>query len=345
MSYITISNLSLRYGSNDVLKDVSLQIQEGELCTLLGPSGCGKSTLLRTIAGLEEFQSGELYLDGRDISSIQPKDRQVGMVFQSYALFPNMTVFDNVAFSLKIKKETKQVIAEKVITMLRLVGLEDKAEHYPAQLSGGQQQRVSLARSLVMEPKVLLLDEPLSALDAKIRKQLQTDIRKLQRKLGITMIFVTHDQEEAMVLSDRIFIMEHGEIVQSAEPSELYASPRNQFVARFIGNYNVLSFEELSALAPDWDSTSAAGTFAIRSELIQLSGEPSSQAIICRAELEEYTVMGNTIRCRFKTGHLVLHADILNTQANISLLENKHQDLYIDRCDIVALEESPAMTS
>lgn len=345
MSYITISNLSLRYGSNDVLKDISLQIQEGELCTLLGPSGCGKSTLLRTIAGLEEFQSGELYLDGRDISSIQPKDRQVGMVFQSYALFPNMTVFDNVAFSLKIKKVSKQVMAEKVITMLRLVGLEDKAEHYPAQLSGGQQQRVSLARSLVMEPKVLLLDEPLSALDAKIRKQLQTDIRKLQRKLGITMIFVTHDQEEAMVLSDRIFIMEHGEIVQAAEPPELYANPRNQFVARFIGNYNVLSFEELSVLAPDWDSTSAAGTFAIRSELIQLTGVPSSTAIICRAELDEYTVMGSTIRCRFKTGHLVLHADILNTQANISLLENKQQDLYIDRCDIVALEERPAMTS
>ena len=201
-----MKNLSLSFGNHEVLKDISFQIEEGELITLLGPSGCGKSTLLRVIAGLEVFQEGNLFLEEDDISNTLPRDRNVGMVFQNYALFPNMTRFENIAFGLTLKKLSKDEIHREVMRVVRLVNLEDKVDYYPHQLSGVQ-QRTSLARSLVTKPKVLLLDEPLSALDAKIRKQLQVDIRELQKTLGITMIFVTHDQEEAMILSDRIFVM------------------------------------------------------------------------------------------------------------------------------------------
>ena len=271
MSYITINDLSLSFGENKVLKDISLNIEKGELITLLGPSGCGKSTLLRVFAGLETFQEGEVYLDGEEISEVAPKERNVGMVFQSYALFPNMTVFQNIAFGLSIKKMAKKEIKENVMDALKLVNLEDKADFYPEQLSGGQQQRISLARSLVTKPKVLLLDEPLSALDAKIRKQLQMDIRALQKKLGITMIFVTHDQEEAMILSDRIFVMSEGKIMQQATPAELYGKPKNHFVASFIGNYNILSSNELKSLDPAFLPKNNKNNYAIRSETINLN--------------------------------------------------------------------------
>jgi putative spermidine/putrescine transport system ATP-binding protein len=337
MSYIAIRNLSLSFGENKVLKDISLTIKKGELITLLGPSGCGKSTLLRVFAGLETFQEGEVYVDGAEISEVAPKDRNVGMVFQSYALFPNMTVFENIAFGLSIKKLPKQEIKEKVMAVLHLVNLEDKADFYPDQLSGGQQQRISLARSLVTEPKVLLLDEPLSALDAKIRKQLQMDIRMLQKKLGITMIFVTHDQEEAMILSDRIFVMSEGKIVQQATPAELYAQPKSHFVASFIGNYNILSTEELKRVDPDFSPKDGKEKYAIRSETIQLEPITGKKVVHFNGKLEHSMILGSTIRCYYDVGPFKLTVDLLNNEINRRELE-KETRLYIHQDHIVAID-------
>lgn len=194
MSYIRFENLSKNYGQKEVLKDINLEIEKGTLVTLLGPSGCGKSTLLRCLAGLETVSSGKIFLDGKDITDISPRDRGIGMVFQQYSLFPNMTVEQNIAFGLKIKKTDKKVIQEKVNDIISIVGLKEQVKQYPSQLSGGQQQRAALARAIVTEPKVLLLDEPLSAIDALLRHSLQIEIRRIQQELGITAIFVTHDQ-------------------------------------------------------------------------------------------------------------------------------------------------------
>ena len=337
MSYITINDLSLSFGENKVLKDISLNIEKGELITLLGPSGCGKSTLLRVFAGLETFQEGEVYLDGEEISEVAPKERNVGMVFQSYALFPNMTVFQNIAFGLSIKKMAKKEIKENVMDALKLVNLEDKADFYPEQLSGGQQQRISLARSLVTKPKVLLLDEPLSALDAKIRKQLQMDIRALQKKLGITMIFVTHDQEEAMILSDRIFVMSEGKIMQQATPAELYSGPKNHFVASFIGNYNILSSNELKSLDPAFSPKRNKNKYAIRSETIQLESNTNQNMIRFRGRLHHSLILGSTIRCYYQVGPHQLTVDLLNCDINKRELE-KETDLYIHQDHIVAID-------
>ena len=235
MSYIKFENIYKNFGSNEVLKDINLEIEQGQLVTLLGPSGCGKSTLLRCLAGLETVTSGKVYLDGKDITNVDPKNRGIGMVFQQYSLFPNMTVLQNVMFGLSMKKVDKKTAEEKSKEILEIVGLGDKLKQYPAQLSGGQQQRAALARAIVTEPKVLLLDEPLSAIDALLRHSLQVEIRRIQRDLGITAIFVTHDQEEAMVMSDMIHLMYQGRIEQSAAPTDLYTKPRTSFVASFIG--------------------------------------------------------------------------------------------------------------
>ena len=236
---LEIKDLKKSFGDTPILQGLSLKVQKGEVVVILGPSGCGKSTLLRCIAGLNNFENGSIIIDNKDIGNVKPKDRQVGMVFQSYALFPNMTVYENIAFGLKIKKIPKKEIDKKVKEMIEIVELNGKEDNYITELSGGQQQRVALARSIVTEPKVLLLDEPLSALDAKIRKNLQVQIRKIQKKLNMTTIFVTHDQEEAMTMSDKIIVMNKGYIAQIGGPEEIYKHPANEFVARFIGNYNV----------------------------------------------------------------------------------------------------------
>lgn len=211
MSYIHFEQINKKFGSNHVLKDIDLEVEKGQLVTLLGPSGCGKSTLLRCLAGLEQVTSGRVYVDGEDITDVIPRRRGIGMVFQQYSLFPNMNVTDNVAYGLKLKKLPRAQIADKVEHMLEIVGLSEKKGQYPAQLSGGQQQRVALARAMVTEPKVLLLDEPLSAIDALLRKNLQIEIRRIQQQLGITTVFVTHDQDEAMVMSDVIHLFHDGQ--------------------------------------------------------------------------------------------------------------------------------------
>ncbi|MCD8181340.1 MAG: ABC transporter ATP-binding protein [Firmicutes bacterium] len=236
---VELRNVNKIYGSNHVVKDLNLDVYEGEFLTLLGSSGCGKTTTLRMVAGFEEPSSGEIRVQGEDIHNKEPFERDVNTVFQSYALFPHMTVYDNVAYGLKMKKVKKPEIKERVTEMLELVQLGGFEKRYPSQLSGGQKQRVAIARALINRPKVLLLDEPLGALDLKLRKQMQLELKRLQKKLNITFIYVTHDQEEALTMSDRICIMDEGVLQQVGTPAEIYESPKTRFVATFIGETNL----------------------------------------------------------------------------------------------------------
>ena len=240
---IQIQNVSKKYGSFQALEDISVHIQSGELVALLGPSGSGKTSLLRVIAGLETTDVGNILFDGQSITDRHPKERNVGFVFQHYALFRHMTVFDNVAYGLKVRprksRPSKQQIKDKVMELLQLVKLENFSDRFPTQLSGGQRQRVALARALAVEPKVLLLDEPFGALDAKVRKELRRWLRKLHDEFHITSIFVTHDQEEALDVADRIVVMNNGKIEQIGSPDEVYTNPKSPFVYDFLGNVNL----------------------------------------------------------------------------------------------------------
>ena len=325
MSFVTIHNITKSFGNQVVLDEISLTIEEGELITLLGQSGCGKSTLLRSIAGLTEMEDGIIAVDGTDITKTASRDREVGMVFQSYALFPNMSVFDNIAFGLKMKKVSKSTIKTKVQDIIEMMNLNGKEDAFPNQLSGGQQQRVALARALVMEPKVLLLDEPLSALDAKIRKNLQAQLKRIQKELKITTIFVTHDQEEAMILSDRIFVMEKGRIVQQGAPADIYTKPANEFVARFIGNYNVFSMEQFHSLVPH---ESLTGTdVAIRPEIMKLRaagiGEAGSDENVWSIPgvITDISMTGNILRYAVEANGMVFMVDDLH---NKNLILQRH---------------------
>lgn len=237
---IEIKNINVSYGSNHVLKDVNINIKNKDFYTFLGPSGCGKTTLLRLIAGFEKSQSGELYIDGKEVSNSSPWERDVGMVFQNYALWPHMTVFKNISFGLEEKRLSSTEIKKKVEEVLELVDLKDLSKRYPYQLSGGQQQRVALARTLVVRPKVLLLDEPLSNLDAKLRVQMRKELLDLHQKLDITTIFVTHDQEEANGMSTNLAIFNEGIVQQIGRPIDVYNQPKNLFVANFMGTINVI---------------------------------------------------------------------------------------------------------
>jgi iron(III) transport system ATP-binding protein len=247
---IDIKGVNLSYGPTHVLKDIDLSIRPGELFAFLGPSGCGKTTLLRLIAGFAQAQTGRVLLDGHDVAALPPWKRDVGMVFQSYALWPHMTVAQNVAFGLEERRRPRAEITAKVGQALALVGLSAYAQRRPAQLSGGQQQRVALARTIAIEPKVLLLDEPLSNLDARMRVSVRRDLRELQQRLGLTTIFVTHDQEEANTICDRIAVMEAGIIRQVGTPMELYERPANLFVASFLGSANILEGHAGVAVPP-----------------------------------------------------------------------------------------------
>ena len=237
---IELKNLTKNFDDQQVLRGINLDIHENEFLTLLGPSGCGKTTTLRIIAGFEEPSDGQVLFGGIEISKVPPYKREVNTVFQKYALFPHMNVFDNIAFGLHIKKMDKTVIRQKVERMLELVGLNGFGNRDVTLLSGGQQQRVAIARALVNEPKVLLLDEPLGALDAKMRKEMQRELKKIQQEVGITFIYVTHDQEEALSMSDTVVVMNDGEIQQIGSPTDIYNEPENRFVAKFIGESNII---------------------------------------------------------------------------------------------------------
>ena len=240
MSYLELTDVQKRFGDVAAVADFNLKAERGEFVSFLGPSGCGKTTTLRMIAGFEQPTAGTIVLDGVDITNRPPNRRNVGMVFQSYALFPNMTVADNIGFGLAVRKRPSSEIKTRVGELLELINLPDKGGRYPYQLSGGQQQRIALARALAFEPSVLLLDEPLSALDAKIRVALRLEIRQIQRRLGITTVYVTHDQEEALSLSDRVVVMSEGRMEQVGTPFEIYNFPATPFVASFVGTLNLL---------------------------------------------------------------------------------------------------------
>lgn len=311
MSYIEFKNIHKKFGQNHVLKGINLNIEEGEFVTLLGPSGCGKSTLLRCFSGLEQVSEGEIWLDGTNITDYTPKQRKIGMVFQQYSLFPNMTVGQNVAFGLQMQKKSKQVIAEKVKETLEIVGLSEKINQYPRQLSGGQQQRVALARSIVMEPRVLLLDEPLSAIDALLRRNLQIEIRRIQQQLKITTIFVTHDQEEAMVMSDTIHLFNLGQIEQSGSPEEIYAAPKTEFAANFIGHYNILKVKELAART---NLKAQSELVAIRPEAFEISVEAPKEIdgkLVLKGVVESAMSRGTTIVYTVDCACLEINADRL----------------------------------
>ena len=257
-SIVSLRHVEKWYGNNHVVKDMNLEIQEGEFLTLLGPSGCGKTTTLRMIAGFENATSGTIEVQGQRVEEKEPYERDVNTVFQNYSLFPHMTVFDNVAYGPSIRKVPKDEIKRRVTEMLALVQMSGYEKRKPDALSGGQKQRVAIARALINNPRVLLLDEPLGALDLKLRKQMQIELKRLQKKLGITFVYVTHDQEEAMTMSDRIAVMRDGVILQMDAPAKIYDRPNCRFVADFIGESNVISGvvrsvegEKLSVETPD----------------------------------------------------------------------------------------------
>ncbi|MEQ8898212.1 MAG: ABC transporter ATP-binding protein [Roseovarius sp.] len=253
--YLTVRDATKSYGNFTALDRVSIEIENGEFVCLLGPSGCGKTTLLRLIAGLTDLDGGEITLEGAPLSDLPARKRGFGIVFQSYSLFPNMTVAENIGYGLKIRGGRKDVIAARVQELLALVKLPQVADNLPGQLSGGQQQRIALARAIAVDPRVLLLDEPLSALDAKVRAVLRDEIRQVQRALGIPTLMVTHDQEEALALADKIICMNHGIVVQAGTPEDLYHRPATRFVAEFMGTSNLLSADTVAQHFPDLMAT------------------------------------------------------------------------------------------
>ncbi|MDF2505220.1 ABC transporter ATP-binding protein [Clostridium sp.] len=274
--YVEVKNLNKKFGNYKASRNVSFEIERGKLIGLLGPSGSGKTTILRIIAGLETADSGEIYIDGKLVNDIAPGKRGIGFVFQNYALFRNMTVYQNVAFGLSIKKVNKNEIKKRVLELIELVGLKGLEKRYPSQLSGGQRQRVAFARALAPNPQLLLLDEPFAAIDAKVRKELRTWLKQMIHKLGITSIFVTHDQEEAVEVADEIIITNLGTVEQKGEPVEIYKEPKTAFVAKFIGESNVIeNFEEFKAFKDIPQGSKAI----IRPEFIQIGKKGEVQYV------------------------------------------------------------------
>ena len=309
-SIVSLRHVEKWYGNNHVVKDMNLEIQEGEFLTLLGPSGCGKTTTLRMIAGFENATSGTIEVQGQRVEEKEPYERDVNTVFQSYSLFPHMTVFDNVAYGPSIRKVPKDEIKRRVTEMLALVQMSGYEKRKPDALSGGQKQRVAIARALINNPRVLLLDEPLGALDLKLRKQMQIELKRLQKKLGITFVYVTHDQEEAMTMSDRIAVMRDGVILQMDAPMKIYDRPNCRFVADFIGESNVISGvvrsvagENLSVETPDGMIQACGEGFtvdericvSVRSEYLNLSTTPV-EGFTLRGKVKDFIYVGTVIK-------------------------------------------------
>lgn len=307
---LIISYITKLFGEVTALKDVNLTVKQGEFFTLLGPSGCGKTTLLRIIAGLELPSSGTVTLGGEDITFQPAAKRHVNTVFQSYALFPNLSIFENVAFGLRSRNFPDEVIRKKVTSTLEMLEMGEMRNRTPDQLSGGQKQRVAIARAIVNEPEILLLDEPMSALDAKLRTQVQEELRRLQRKLGTTFIMVTHDQSEALVCSDRIAVMNCGEVIQCGTPEEVYDQPRNRFVAQFLGAANLLKAQRINGgveteigilnldKQPEWEN----GLIAIRPEWIKIGEKPEINGV--RATVQDIVYRGTNFDLTMEPGHL-----------------------------------------
>jgi putative spermidine/putrescine transport system ATP-binding protein len=326
--FLRIDKLVKSFGGNQVVKGVDLSFNKGEFVSLLGPSGCGKTTILRMIAGFERPDSGRILVEGKDISGLAPNQRKIGMVFQAYALFPNMNVADNIGFGLKIANMPKPEREARVEEMLKLIGLTGLDKRFPFELSGGQQQRVALARALAPKPRMLLLDEPLSALDAKIRVSLREQIREIQRTLGVTTVFVTHDQEEALSISDRIVVLNAGNVEQFGEPFEIYNKPATKFVATFVGALNTLSATVADAAAktvtigttratvPALPSTAKAGdvvALTMRPEAVALANG-KDRDIMLDGKVAEVSFLGSVIRLKVDLGGNLISLDTFNDQ-------------------------------
>jgi iron(III) transport system ATP-binding protein len=340
--YLSVKKVNKHFGKFQALKDVNFDVKEGEFVCILGPSGCGKTTLLRVIAGLESQSEGEINQNNKNISQLPPDQRDFGIVFQSYALFPNLTVKNNISFGLKTRKQNKDAIDRRVDELLNLVGLSDHINKYSAQLSGGEQQRVALARALAPSPGLLLLDEPLSALDAKVRQHLRLEIKNLQRKLGVTTIMVTHDQEEALTMADRIILMNKGVIEQEGSPQDIYSKPTTAFSANFIGTTNLFKANKISSnsieihgsiLECNDDIKDDVSTVTIRPEDVKISNSENNQNIFT-GTVKELEFLGSNIRghievnfksqtdiviCNFASEYIQNHNIQKDTSINISL--------------------------
>lgn len=327
MAFLEINDVRKLYGSSVAVDTFNLKIERGEFISFLGPSGCGKTTTLRMVAGFERPSSGQIVINGNDVTQTPPNRRNVGMVFQSYALFPNMTVAGNIGFGLRVARESADAMRGRVEEMLKIIHMEEFANRYPYQLSGGQQQRVALARALAVRPQVLLLDEPLSALDAKIRVSLRQEIRTIQRQLGITTIYVTHDQEEALSLSDRIVVMSRGRIEQIGAPFEIYNFPQTHFVASFVGTLNMLTAQvvdgptgrvlvdgqEIRLARPLTDSPPGKRlSVALRPEIISLNGVDGPDANHLQGAVEDVTFLGSIVRVRVRIANHFVNFDAFN---------------------------------
>lgn len=329
MAFLTLSNISKKFGQAVAVEDFNLEVERGEFVSFLGPSGCGKTTTLRMIAGFEIPTSGLITVDGEDITNKPANQRNVGMVFQSYALFPNMTIAQNIGFGLQIRKVTEAEIKKRTAEMLALVHLEKHATKYPYQLSGGQQQRIALARALAFNPRVLLLDEPLSALDAKIRVELRLEIRRIQQTMGITTIYVTHDQEEALLISDRVVVMSQGRMEQVGSPDKIYNYPSTEFVAQFVGQLNLMPLTDLNL---EKGTCKVAGQpvkfehtpgrkvsdtprLAIRPEELQLGTGEGRNALTGKVTSVHF--LGAVVRLNIESGGVRFTADFFNERSRI----------------------------
>ena len=329
MAFLELKNVQKTYGKTQVVKDFNMNIEKGEFISFLGPSGCGKTTTLRMVAGFESPSAGDIGVNGVRQNNLKTNQRNMGMVFQAYALFPNMTVTDNVGFGLRVKGIDKAVAGKTITEMLKLVGLEHLADRYPFQLSGGQQQRVALARALAIKPQVLLLDEPLSALDAKIRVSLREEIRAIQQKMGITTIFVTHDQEEALSISDRIVVMYQGRADQIGTPFEIYNRPKTKFVATFVGTLSII---EAKVADPASNTVTIGSTtvhlteplgnvkpgdkisLALRPEALSLS-PGANRDFMLSGKVESVSFLGSVIRTKLIVDGQPLSFDVFNDPA------------------------------
>lgn len=335
---INIKNINVSYGKNHVLKDVNISIQEKDFFTFLGPSGCGKTTLLRLIAGFEQSQSGELLIAGKEVSKLNPWERDVGLVFQNYALWPHMTVFKNISFGLEEKKVQKNEINDRVDEVLELVGMQELKQRYPYQLSGGQQQRVALARTIVVRPKVLLLDEPLSNLDAKLRNQMRVELLELHNKLQITTIFVTHDQEEANSISDNIAIFNEGIIQQVGAPIDLYNHPENLFVANFLGTINVLNGEIQNGYFKSTKNFKLQNMESENKSSCSLLIRPQNITFIRRSEtdqlfqgkIESKEFLGNIIRYQVLSNDHLITVDNVHEGKEKIFSKNENVEFFIN---------------
>jgi putative spermidine/putrescine transport system ATP-binding protein len=331
MTFLTIAGATKSFGTNTVVKEFNLGVERGEFISFLGPSGCGKTTVLRMVAGFESPTSGKIVIDGHDVTELAPNKRRIGMVFQAYALFPNMNVAGNVGFGLKISGMARADIDARVSEMLKLIGLEHLADRYPYQMSGGQQQRVALARALAPKPQVLLLDEPLSALDAKIRVSLREEIREIQKKLGITTVFVTHDQEEALSISDRVVVMYQGRADQIDTPFEIYNRPKTKFVANFVGTLstleaivadpatNTVTIGESTITVPEALGDVRPGdkiSLALRPEALTLhNGDGGGTVFKLSGLVQAVSFLGSVIRTRVIVAGQPLSFDMFNNSS------------------------------